>query len=145
MIEKELLTVNKSLTEDIVAMSDAQSIYVDDLWFKKKMHEKSFKNKEGEKVHNDFKNFPIEVKAIKIRWFINSDYGKKFLIQILNNENIELYNIQTLRIIIEYFYQKYIHFLFKFDFPLFVVKAIIFAMILTINEWHNDNSRNKKP
>jgi len=30
--------------------------------------------------YRDLKNYPVDVKAIKIRWFINSKYGKEFLI-----------------------------------------------------------------
>ena len=66
-------------------MSKARSLYVDDAWFSLNMGvKKQTKDK-------NYKNYPVEVKAIKIRWFINSKYGKKFLIKILNNEDSDLY------------------------------------------------------
>jgi hypothetical protein len=34
------MTIKKPLNHDIVAMSDAQSLYVDDAWFALKMKEK---------------------------------------------------------------------------------------------------------
>ncbi len=74
------------------------------------------------------------MQAIKIRWFILSEYGKQFLIEILNNENLELYNIQTLRIIIEYFYCQYKSFLFKYDLPFFIAKNIVFMATIWFNE-----------
>ena len=60
-------------------MSDARSLYVDDQWFKSKMKEKK-KISNGDKLSSNYKNYPVDIKAIKIRWFINSEYGKKFLI-----------------------------------------------------------------
>lgn len=132
-------------------MSDAQSLYVDDAWFKKTMKEKKWDPKKQtniDLIKKDFKNYsvdvkaikreaknyPVEVKAIKIRWFINSKYGKEFLVQILKNENLEIYNIQTLRIIIEYFYGQYINFLFQRDLPLFILKAVVFLATMGFNE-----------
>lgn len=74
------------------------------------------------------------MKAIKIRWFILSEYGKEFLTEILNNENLDLYNIQTLRIIIEYFYGQYKGFLFAYDLPFFIAKNVVFLATIWFNE-----------
>jgi hypothetical protein len=106
------------------------------MWFAKKMDE--------DKNNKHFNNYPVEVRAMKIRWFILSTYGREFLKSILNNENLELYNIPTLRIMIEYFYRQYKNFLFKQDLPLFLIKNIIFLITLFLNETHNQNHIKKR-
>ena len=81
----------------------------------------------GEEKNLGYMNYPVEVKAMKIRWIILSKYGKKFLTKILNNEDLELYNIPTIRIIIEFFYNAYKKYLFYMDVPLFLMKLILFT------------------
>ena len=70
MKAKQIITIKQSLNEEIIAMNSSKSLYVDDLWFKTYMNE-------DKKVGNT--NYPIELKALKIRWFIRSHYGKEFL------------------------------------------------------------------
>jgi len=52
----------------------------------------------------------------------------------LNNENLELYNIPTLRIIIEFFYGKYKIYLFKYYLPIYAFKVLIFFVTVYLNE-----------
>ena len=106
-------------------MSVSKSLYVDGTWFNKNM---------GEEKTLGNKNYPIEMKAMKIRWFILSQYGNEFLLEILNNENLELYNIPTLRIIIEFFYSQYKKYLFVKDIPIFCFKIGLFLLTLYLNE-----------
>ena len=101
-------------------MSPSQSLYVDDNWFHKNM---------GEEKNLGYMNYPVEVKAIKIRWIILSKYGYKFLTKILNNEDLELYDIPTIRIIIEFFYNAYKKYLFYiYDSIFFLFRFIDFNM-----------------
>jgi hypothetical protein len=88
----------------------------------------------GEERISGNKNYPVEIKAMKIRWFILSQYGNEFLSEILNNENLDLYNIPTLRIIIEFFYSQYKRYLFVKDIPIFCFKIGIFFLTLFLNE-----------
>ena len=52
----------------------------------------------------------------------------------MNNENLELYNIPTLRIIIEFFYGKYKIYLFKYYLPIYAFKVLIFFVTVYLNE-----------
>ena len=128
MKEKQILTVKAILNEEIIAMNHTSSLYVDDLWFKTYMGE------EKRKSQIKTTNYPVEITALKIRWFISSHYGKKFLTSILNNENIEMYNIITLRIIIEYFYIKYKKYLFSKELPIFLAQIFFFYLTMWSNE-----------
>jgi hypothetical protein len=88
----------------------------------------------GENHANKTKNYPVEVKAVNIRWFILSKHGIVFLTKILNNENIELYKIPTLRIIIGFLYIRYKRYLFYKDFPLFALTTVIFIIKIWLIE-----------
>jgi hypothetical protein len=126
MGEKNMLTVYKMMNEDVVQLSSSPSLYVDDKWFETHMGEA--------KEDPLYTNYPVKIKAMKIRWYILSEHGKKFLTAIYNNEDIDLYNIPTLRIMIEFFYKQYKNFLLEKDMPLFVFKSLIFIMTLVLSE-----------
>ena len=89
MREKQFITVADPSSRDYVRMSVSKSLYVDDNWFSK------FMGEDKDRIHGKAKNYPVEMRAMKIRWFILSQYGNKFLEEVLNNENLELYNIPT--------------------------------------------------
>ena len=67
MKEKENLNVESCLNESIVCMSDSPTRYVDDLWFQKRI---------GEDKENIKSAYPVDVKGMKIRWFIRDIEGK---------------------------------------------------------------------
>ena len=155
MQEKEKLSVDecKEVDEkksDIVSNIDSSSLYVDDKWFETKMKENKDGNSNTDEkgffitianwfgiANKEVKTYPVEIKAIKIRWIILSKYGKAFLTNILNNENLELYNISTLRIIIEYLYKQYNVFVYQKDLPVLLIKALLFMITVMLNEEHN--------
>jgi len=128
MSEKQFITVAHPDNRDYVKMNVSKTLYVDDNWFAKHMGEDS------EGIHGKVKNYPVEVRAMKIRWFILSQYGEEFLKELLNNENLELYNIPTLRIIIEFFYGKFKIYLFKVYLPIFSFKIVVFFITVVLNE-----------
>jgi hypothetical protein len=71
------------------------------------MKEKKFKHTDKNPEKKDCKNYPVEVEAIRIKWFINSIHGKRFLNEILNSENLEIYNSNTIRMVIVYLYKRF--------------------------------------
>ena len=133
MSEKQFITVQHPDNRDYVKMNVSKTLYVDDNWFAKHMGEDSLG------IHGKVKNYPVEVRAMKIRWFILSQYGEEFLKELLNNENLELYNIPTLRIIIEFFYGKFKIYLFKVYLPIFSFKLVIFFITVYLNEKLRDH------
>jgi len=38
-------------------------------------------------------NYPVEVKALKIRWLFQDDTGQSFLNKVLDGEDIEIYDV----------------------------------------------------
>ena len=73
MREKQFITVGHPSSRDYVRMNVSKSMYVDDHWFSKNMGE------DKDRIHGKAKNYPVEMRAMKIRWFILSQYGNEFL------------------------------------------------------------------
>jgi hypothetical protein len=57
--------------------------------------------------NKDFNSYPVKIVGLEIGWLINEDWGKKFLVAILNSENLDLYEIDSIVILVEWLYSKY--------------------------------------
>jgi len=64
----------------------------------------------GEKVDNpNYSSFPVKVVALRIGWMLHSKDkvdGRYFLTEIMRSEDLSFYNMKSLRMIIEFLYQK---------------------------------------
>lgn len=89
--------------------------------------------------------FPVQVKGMKIRWFIRDPEGKKFLEAILNNNDLHMYKITTLQMIIEFFYLKYKNFLFRRNLPLFICRMTFFYTAMFTSEYTGDETAKSSP
>ena len=58
------------MSEDIVAIGDAYSQYVDETYYN---------NKLGERLDKDFQSYPVKMWLIEIGWVISDPDGFKFL------------------------------------------------------------------
>lgn len=88
------MNVNKPMSAIIVSLSDSSTRYVDNLWFKTNMNDD----------HANPEITPVVVKGMNIRWFIREDEGKLFLMEILNTNDLSLFRIVTIQMLVEYFY-----------------------------------------
>jgi hypothetical protein len=62
----------------------------------------------GEDLGNrHYNSYPVKVVGLEIGWLINDDWGTKFLQSILSSENLDLYEIDSIVILIEWLYNKY--------------------------------------
>jgi hypothetical protein len=53
------------------------------------------------------KSFPVNVVAMRIDWILNEPEGMRFLFAILDSDNLDLYEVPSLQMLIEYLFQKY--------------------------------------
>ena len=111
------------MSKIIVSLSDSPTRYVDNLWFKTHMKDD----------HHNHEITPVIVKGMNIRWFIR-DEGKLFLQEILNTNDLSLFNIVTIQMLVEYFFLKYKKFLFTNDLPLFIGKVVCYYLQMMTNE-----------
>lgn len=58
--------------------------------------------KEGQKTLS----YPVNVVALKTYWLVKLEDGKKFLNQVLQSENMDLFKITSFQMLIEYLYKQ---------------------------------------
>ena len=77
MSEKQILKVKSAEHERIVRVTDSPGVYIDDRFYHDRMEE------DLTKKSDEFKSFPVNVKAMRIDWILNMPEGRKFLHTIL--------------------------------------------------------------
>lgn len=61
--------------------------------------------------------------------------GLLFLTEILKNEDLSFYNIKSLRMIIEFLYQKVKLTILSLQLPFYVLNTTLFIGVALVNEW----------
>jgi hypothetical protein len=69
------------LEEDIIRITESPSVLIDDNYYKKVM---------GESPEN--RSYPVQVKGIRIGWLLNNEEGIEFLKELLQTENLAIYD-----------------------------------------------------
>lgn len=98
MINKQTLRVDDTYQDKIVRISSAQCSYIDEAYYKGSMDENV--------TDPSYKSYPVRVVALRMQWILQPE-GEKFLHGILRSENLDLYTIETVQILIEYLYIQY--------------------------------------
>jgi hypothetical protein len=98
MMKKYTLQVSEKYNDNIVDVKGAPCLYVDDAYFREKMHER--------KDILAYSNYPVKLTALRMQWIFTDD-GKLLLEAILNSSDLTIYNNKTLVVIIEFLYQYY--------------------------------------
>lgn len=63
-----------------------------------------------------------------------TDEGKDFLNEIIKQPDLEIYNIKSIQILVEFFFDTYRRSILKRQFPLFVFQVIFFCLVIMSNE-----------
>lgn len=80
------------------------------------------------------KSYPVNVVAFRIGWIIRTEAGKDFLDEVLQSENLEYFNLQSMKMIIEFLYQKFKLSLLKYMLPLYIVQVVSLEYMIIMNE-----------
>ena len=94
-------------------------------------------NEKQIKKNKEQKSFPVKVMGMRVDWFISSEEGKTFLNALLKSQNLDLFNIQSLQIIIEYLYAVYSYLQYRIM-PVYVIQAIAFIILVFTNERYHE-------
>lgn len=73
-----MLKIREPDSEYIIKMCSAKCIYIDDSFYEQKMGEKI-----GASSNSGYKSYPVQVVAFRIGWFIRTEDGKNFLLELL--------------------------------------------------------------
>lgn len=113
-------------------MQEVNTIHMDDKFFNEKMGE-----------NTDSKGVPsysVKVVALRVGWMLNHKNGQRFLEAVLNSESMELYQVKTVKLLIEFLYHKYRSVLLNKVLPVFIFQALMFHVLIYINELANERT-----
>jgi len=99
MLSKQTLRVEEAYEEKIVAIKEAPCSYIDEAYYSSFMGESTDQELQ-------YRSYPVKVVALRMQWILQQA-GERFLHGILRSENLDLYEIETLQIIIEFLYFEY--------------------------------------
>lgn len=129
MRKKQVLKVSNSHSDEIIKMEESNSIYVDNKFYRESM---------GENVDDpSYSSFPVKVVALRMGWMLKSEDhqdGYFFLCEILRNEDLSWYNLQSLRMIIEFLYTKIKYAILCLLLPCYIINQILFVTVALVNE-----------
>jgi len=113
MINKQTLKVDETYHEKIVRINSARCSYVDGHYYQNTM---------GEDATNlSYKSYPVRVIALRMQWILKDPAGQRFLLSILRSENLDLYTIPAVQIIIEFLYIQYKRVILTYRLPVYLI------------------------
>lgn len=125
MERKNILKIKACNSEEIIAMKESSTIYIDDMFFRQKM---------GEDKNNDnFHSYSVQLVGLRINWMLKKE-GKAFLSQIMRSEFLDFYKIKSLKMIIEFLYQRLKFYILLIQLPLYLMSLITLISLALFNE-----------
>ena len=92
--------------------------------------------------NKSFKNYPVNILALKCNWIIDSEEGKQFLQQVLLSEKHELYECRTIKVIVEFLYMHYRKLIISQRLPAYILQLIVYFAAVLLNEGSYQNDHN---
>jgi len=126
MLNKQTLKVDDQHSDKIVSVMESGTSYVDNAYYKQAMSE--------DRNSEEYKNYPVNVYALKLDWIINDADGLKFLKAMLKSEHLEIYECPTIIIIVEYLYGHYCKYILLYRFPFYVGQLAVFYATIMFHE-----------
>ena len=112
MLAKQTLKVEGTYNDKMVGIKSAVCSYIDEDFYKEHMEE--------DLNEVDYKSYPVKVMALRMNWIVKDMAGREFLLGILRSENLSLYTIPTIEILIEYLYLQYKNLILKYRLPVYL-------------------------
>ena len=123
------MKIKQAYNDEIIGMTESNSVYVDNKFYKDQLNERL--------DDPNCSSFPVKVVAMKIGWMLNSNDqydGYLFLQEILRNEDLSFYNLQSLRMVIEFLYKKIKVTIFILQLPCYLGNQLLFVAVALVNE-----------
>lgn len=115
------------MTPQIVKMKYSSTIYVDDYFYREGLEERP-QNESGNK------SYPVRLTSFRVDWILNSEHGSVFLTKLYNNENIEIYAMKTMKMMIEFLYQELKFEIIYYQAPFYLLNLGSFLAMAYANE-----------
>lgn len=134
MQNKQTLKVDSALSEEIVRITPAYGSYVDEAYFRGVM---------GEQLKQDFNSFPVKIVGLEIGWLLREPEGIHFLKALRESENLDIYNIESTKVMIEYLYKQYKQVVLKWRLPPYLFLLGIFLTTIYLHETIEDRHQKR--
>lgn len=130
MEDKTILRVPSiySLQKKIVKISSSSGLFLDDEYYQAAM---------GEDKRNKLsKSYPVDVYAIKINWLLKDqdDCGRDFLQELYKCENLDIFRVPSIIMIIEFFYSHFKKVVIYGIVPINLLQALFFYLAIVFTE-----------
>ena len=102
-------------------MNCSQVNYVDDRYYREKF-------KEIQDISVDASTYPVFLVSLRVGWMLQTEYGKEYLNEILHSEDLEFYRVKTIKMLIEFLYQRFKNTLVKYLLPLYIMQLIVYIL-----------------
>lgn len=137
MTGKQTLKIDESQrwSEDIVTINEANSCFLDNLYFKDVIQEKQGNTEK-------YTIFPIKMVCLEIHWIIQDqneetdekNWGLEFLKQLAFTENLDLFTQTPIQIVIDYLYFQFKATTLKYRFPFYLFNLAVFLFTVFVFE-----------
>ena len=122
---KQTLTIQEPYNDSIVAVHRGVSSFVEKAYFRDRM---------GEDTSNPyFKNFPINMVALKTNWILKRD-GKKLLQNMLKSENLKLFESNTSIVIIEFLFKHTKKHILMWMLPVYILQLFFYFTVILLDK-----------
>lgn len=128
-MQKLTLRVEERMSDNIVAIGESFTQYVDTAYYYKYM---------GERPDEfNYSSYPVKMWIVEINWIIcqdEGDHGYKFLEKLSTSNNLDLFDLDFFKIVIGYLYKRFTVKILSIKLTFFVVRLTIFVMTVGYHE-----------
>lgn len=114
--------------DQFVSMAYTSFSFTDKKFYAKMMNEVSLDQ------DAQYTSYPVQVQALESDWIIKTEDGKNFLQQILYSENMDLFKIPSLQMLIQFLYRKQKNSLLMILFPIYFLQVVTYEWMMRSNE-----------
>jgi hypothetical protein len=120
MINKQTLRLYASEQEDeeIIIVRPSPSSYIDEAYFKQSVGE-------HESTDHSAKTFAVKVECVKADWIINDQIGRYFLIELLRQQNKDVFMTKYVQIIVQFLYNNFKNKIITYLMPFYIVHTLL--------------------
>ena len=79
-------------------------------------------------------NFPVDMMTMNIGWIVNSDHGYDFLNAVWRSYDLDLYNVPSLQMTIDFLYTEIKKRILYVLMPLFLAQLAVFLSFIILDE-----------
>jgi hypothetical protein len=125
MFVKTNLSLPEAYNEKIVGIYPSVMQFIDNKFYRNEIKE--------DKNNQTYKKFMVKMSSLRVDWIFR-DSGRKFLVSLLETENIEVFRSKTIITITEFMYMHYKKAILKTQLPVYFAQVVVFFISVNIKQ-----------